>query len=562
MLFGRRSRLLAAVVVALWGCSSTESPTTPGDDQVAAVITCPVGNFCGTTNGTLHDGTGNGSLTVVPGDPSPGAPGVWLGDTLAGRWCYANYNSFITDNDKDWLDDDCEYQLAKAFAPALSMSPSDNCPGGEPYWAAKYFDNEGVAGTPGGWGEFIRIAYLPSWYRDCGATSHSGDSEFMMLAIQHNPMTRHWEVREAWLSAHAGTLNSAVDYIRTPGILEYPAARTLSYPRVWLARGKHGFYRSKDECQSRAIINDNCEDNVTMGRMVIYANRNVGSRFVDNFPTGVPSANPLYSQNGRREYYYTSQGFNGWQVPGSGVTPYASILSSVVYECYDWNFVFTGNCYLGRGPSRPAWTYLEAAIEGNTSVIEWQPYTWTSFVTGGTVPYRAEWWQKYASASTATLVATTTGTYSSTFSTAGSWTTLVNRCENFTLTVKVWSTDNQFKQDDHAVTMASCPPPPSPSLSVIINGPAAIQTKATYTYTAVPTGFTSTSYSWAQRFCMGGSCPGWTTLTGFGTSVGRVLGPDCSGNGNNWYEIRVVVRNSDARTATATKQSGLCGGLN
>jgi hypothetical protein len=552
--------LWGAVLLAVSACSPDDTPTGPEPGRPSLVIPCAVGALCGTTNGVLQDGTRNGTVVSVANDPSPGAPGIWLGDTLAGRWCYADYNSFVTDADHDWLDDDCEFQLAKAFAPVLQADPNDPCLLGEPYWAAKYFNDPGT-----GWGEFVRIAYLPSYYRDCGLSDgHTGDSEMLMIAIRHNPSTRHWEFYQAWLSAHTGTPNAAPEYVTDASTMEY-GTRYLGYPRLWIALRKHGFYRNQHECQHRAPLQgDVCTFNEPLGRLLIYSNHNVGGRSLDKFPTGVASKNPLYSTNGRKEFYYTPANFNGWQPTGTGASPYAVMLQSFRFECFDFTYNFGGSpCFVGGGAIPPAsQTTLLGVVNGPTSVTEWQSYTWTSFVTGGQVPYRAEWYRKYASSGTSTLVGTSTGTWSPTNSTAGSLTLTIDRCENFTLTLKMWSADNQTRTDDHAVAIGSCPPPPPPPLTAAINGPSGITVKGTYTYTVVTSGFSGPSYSWSQRYCTGTSCAGWTNLVGFTTSVSRVLTPDCSGTGDNRFEIRVTVRNSDGRTVTATRQTGLCGGLN
>jgi hypothetical protein len=556
----RIAGVLGAALFALSACSPDGPPTSPEPADVLANIIppCPVGGLCGSTNGVIHDGTRSGTLVSVPGDPSPGAPGVWLGDTLSGRWCYADYNSFITDADRDWLDDDCEFQLAKAFAPQLHMDPHEPCPQGEPYWAAKYFDDPGT-----GWGEFVRIAYLPSYYRDCGTSNpHTGDSEMMMIAIRHNPSTRHWEFYQAWMSAHTGTPNAAPEYVTDASTMEYPI-RPLTYPRVWIAWRKHGFYRNQHECFHRAPLDgDDCTFNEAAGRMLIYSNRNVGGRSLNRFPNGVASANPLYAQNGRKEFYYSQSRFNGWQTTGDGGSPYFNMLHSFRFECFDFTYNFAGSpCYVGGGAIPPASsTTLLGAVNGPISVNTGQSYTWTSFVTGGQIPYRAEWHRKYASSSTATLVGNSTGTWSATNSTAGALTITIDRCESFTLTLKVWSQDNQMKTDNHAVAIGSCPPPPPPPLTVSISGPSSISVKATYTYTAVTSGFSSQSYAWSQRYCTATSCPGWTNLTGYTTSVPRVLTFNSTCTGETRYEIRVTVRNSDGRTVTATKQTALCAG--
>lgn len=556
----RRPLCLAGFITLLASCSPDRGPTEPELPR-SLVPVCPVGNLCGTTsNGVIHDGTGNGTLPVVAGDPSPGSPGIWLGNTRSGQWCYREYNSFITDADHDWLDDECEFQLAQAFAPALALNPNDGCPGGEPYWAAKYFSN-----NPYGTGEFVRIFYMPAYYKDCGPNlplgidgPHDGDSEFMMVGIHHNPTTRHWELREAFLSAHYHTANDHSIYTTDPTTLTYPSNRPKSYPLIWVAKAKHANYRTQGQCNA---VND-CGGNVTVGRIKVYRNHNVGGFYVDFLPNGVLSQNPQFAGNGKLEYFYNRHPFGGWQALAAGVTPYADVLTGAPFECFDLNAIPGGVAYCGpANNTSPTSTTLLGFIEGPTSVTAYQQYTWTSFVTGGQVPYRAEWWQKVGAAA-ATLVGTSTGTWQGTTSTAGSLTLTVNGCQNFTLTLKVWSNDNQFRSDDHAVTIGSCPPPPPPPLTVSINGPGGITVKGTYTYTAVISGFTSPGYTWSQRYCTNGSCAGWTTLVGFTTSVSRVLTPDCTGTGNNWYEIRLVVRNSDGRSATATRQTGLCGGLN
>jgi hypothetical protein len=301
-----------------------------------------------------------------------------------------------------------------------------------------------------------------------------------------------------------------------------------------------------------------------MGRLRMYRSRNVGSRFVDFLPGGVLSANPQFSIVGRLEYFYNRHSFGGWQPAASGVTPYADMLGYYAFECYDYTYIFLGTCYWGPSGQRPAAaaTPIQGFVEGKTAVTAQQSYTWTSFVTGGVAPYRAEWYRKYSSASTPTLVATTTGIHSATNSTAGSWTGLVDKCEAFTITLKAWSSDGQMVTDDHAVPSVTCPPPP---LSASISGPAIVTVKSTYTYSLLLSGFTGPSYSWSERYCTdaaGTSCTAWKTLIGYGLTVGRVLGPDCSGIREANYRLKAVVNNNDGRQVTAQKVTALCQGLN
>lgn len=132
--------IVAAAALALWACSGERDPLSPVgvSSSVQGPALCLESPWlCVPVDGTIHDGTGNGILPTFADDPSPGANGVWLGDMSSARSCYADHNSFVNDQDHDWLDDDCEFRLASAFAPALVMNPVDGCPLGEPYWAAK-----------------------------------------------------------------------------------------------------------------------------------------------------------------------------------------------------------------------------------------------------------------------------------------------------------------------------------------------------------------------------------------------------------------------------------------
>ncbi len=540
---------LAASALLLVSCRP-DNPLDPPPLQADAQCNDDP-QLCGPVDGTIHDGTGNGTVIQVAGDPSPGAPGIWLGWYGSGQYCYANYNSFMRDDDHDWLDDECEYQLAKAFAPALAMSPLDGCSGGEPYWAAKYFPNDPAYQ----WGEFVRIAYMPSYYRDCGTAGHVGDSEFIMVGVQYNPSTQHWEVRDGYLSAHAGTPTNSSEYVRHREDFGYPT-RQFAYPLIYIAKAKHGNYKSRDDCNAGALTFDTCEDNVTVGRIRVYRGRNVGSRFVDWFPNGVVSANNDFSQTGRKEFFYTAQPFKGWQLTAeSGVTPYANLLFSPAFECFDFTYTFQGTCDWGPGPNPPGSTTLTAWIDGPKQVTAYQTYTWSTFATGGTLPYRAEWWLQYANESAPTLVGTSTnngGAY-----TAGSWTGTVDRCQNFTVTVKVWSNDGQSWQRSASVS-TTCPPPP---VTVYIDGPGLISAKGNYTFTAVTSGTSSPTFTWKERFCDymdGTSCSAWQTITGLGNTFDRTLGKDCSGTGEKSFQVHVDVLNWDGRTAAADHTAGLC----
>lgn len=95
---------------------------------------------------------------------------------------------------------------------------------------------------------------------------------------------------------------------------------------------------------------------------------------------------------------------------------------------------------------------------------------------------------------------------------------------------------------------------------VTINGPEVIATKGTYTYTALPGGFhSSPTFTWSERFCEGTSCMTWVTFTGLGETFRRTLGPDCTGTGENTFQLHVVAaRDFCGREATDARATALC----
>jgi hypothetical protein len=534
--------VLAATAMAVTGLAVI--PATP------ALACNDVAPYCDPVTGVIHDGTGIGALPQVPGDPSPAAAGIWLGNTVSAGYCFADHNRFALDADHDWLDDECEVQLARAFSPVLVMHPLDGCPSGEPYWAAKYFTTGST--------EFVRIAYMPAYYADCGqgvygfGGGHLGDSEFIMIGVEFNGATRHWQVREAYLSAHAETLSDSSDYIGSPSLLEYPV-RPLAYPRVWIVRAKHANYRSQSECGDGAFGFDDCHGNTQVGRMLIYRNRNVGSRFLDRFPTGVMAENATYRDIWRTEFFYTSRKFRGWQ-PNfpDGVTPYATFLTTSRFECA----LTLTTCNWGPGPSAPASFKLSPVVDGPSQVIWKQPWSWSTFVTGGTLPYQATWTRRYTSDAAPVVIGTSTG---STFG-AGGISFTPDRCEAFTIAATVTSADGQSVTVSRPVTI-TCPPPAPPPLSVYLQGPSVITAKGGYTYSAVTSGATGPAYSWSERFCddqAGSSCTGWSTTSGLGDSYSRVLNPDCSGTGEKTFWVWVVVTNNNGQTVEAQQATALC----
>ena len=192
---------------------------------------------------------------------------------------------------------------------------------------------------------------MPGYYKDCGALGHNGDSEFIMVEIHFNPSTSHWELKPMFRSAHTGAnFTDSSNWSFDPSQVEYPSGRSRSYPRVWVARGKHANYATRSACDLGALSYDSCATHsIGGGRILVYEHRNVGSRTYDRLGCQ-PSGNSLYYQNEREECFYTRRKFEGWQQsPETGVTPYYDFLMGKAFECFAYASLQLNYCYYGAG---------------------------------------------------------------------------------------------------------------------------------------------------------------------------------------------------------------------
>jgi hypothetical protein len=305
-------------------------------------------------SGNLHNFKLSTSLNepTSPADPSPGADGIWL--NLHRHDCWQTFylaGSSHPDRDADGFDDNCELRLAQAFAPMLNFSSTaERCMTGEAYWAAKFFDNLPPFNT----GDFVRIAYLMSFYSDCGALGHSGDSEFIQLTVTYIPLTKHWKLINSWISAHAVMGDPIGNEISGPlqsnsstwgSSFEWPSGRKYSYPRIWVSQNKHGNYRSKAACGGGGFFGgafETCEYSPRdYGRFRVWSGNNIGSYhrpMKDCVPSMKNSASPT-------ECFWSGRDFGGWRPTGGAGSPYRGYLNSTVYTCY---FMTTGMCWASR----------------------------------------------------------------------------------------------------------------------------------------------------------------------------------------------------------------------
>lgn len=217
----------------------------------------------------------------------------------------------------------------------LHFANGEQCPGGEPYWAAKRFPNA-----------MVRIAYMPAYYEDCGYdtrikdSAHTGDSEFVMVEVAFNSTTQHWIFNRMWLSAHyeATLWGTDQDYSEWVGV-PYTSFhnRSLAFPDIWVAEDKHANYRSIAVCEQTGAweYSDNC-GSLYKVRYPVYEDRNAGSRYKDLLGGCVLSTEKTSST--RTEGFYTEcqSAFRGWNERNYGKEPgtYRHILFKYHFEYY------------------------------------------------------------------------------------------------------------------------------------------------------------------------------------------------------------------------------------
>lgn len=316
----RASRILAvsvALVIPASGIScagdSAEIAAPPGSP--ANSITCQLG--------------------CTEGDPSPTAPGFFLGSGVTPGTCTTP--GLQTDADQDGLSDFCEKNLASAFAPQLWYDASDDI-SGEPHWASRPAADSVVVG------------YLFSYYRDLGnqptiqcklpllfgivvssCNGHNGDSEQIALVLGYNASTQHWLVKRARYYRH----ETYADYIagaKGYALLEYAGVAGGS-PKVYVALAKHGSYKSINECNNGSFGSDTCNGNDHFRILPAGASLNIGSR-AHPFRNCMESSytNYFYYGGGRVECYWTSMPFRGWvpdSVGGGQADAYSARLTSM-----------------------------------------------------------------------------------------------------------------------------------------------------------------------------------------------------------------------------------------
>ena len=255
-----------------------------------------------------------------------------------------------TDSDRDGLSDQCELELAAAFAPTLRVA-TGGCNwdtsvapprlGGEYLFAVESTGSDGA-----------RVAYLPAYYRDCGwngakcwlpfvnCDPHAGDSEAVVLDLVRESHGRKWSVEAIFLSAHCFGSGNDCRWYRGTELERFRWLDGVPYgaPIVWVAEGRQANYPSRSACDAGHSSIDTCDRNHDEYRYPIRSvGQNIGSRLVPIGSDGCISAEDVGSSSsvpepGVEECFWTADTvFGGWQRDGrgSGVTPYDRYLAEI-----------------------------------------------------------------------------------------------------------------------------------------------------------------------------------------------------------------------------------------
>lgn len=258
------------------------------------------------------------------------------------------------DGDADGMADGCEAALAAAFAPLLLVD-EDDCGWDRSVSPARLGGGYLYAVQRAGAAGRVRIAYLPAYHRDCGwkqpvclltpwiCGGHPGDSEIVVVEVTHDEATGRWASERIFLSAHCrGRSDGRCRWYsgeELEGFRWVDGARRGA-PVVWVARGKHGAYPSRDSCDAGHWFYDSCDVHAAEVRFpVLSALQNLGSR-TRPFPHGageecVGPGEPgwrsdLVDPDAEECFWSEEAPFRGWQAgDGDGATPYGRYLREV-----------------------------------------------------------------------------------------------------------------------------------------------------------------------------------------------------------------------------------------
>lgn len=236
--------------------------------------------------------------------PEDTRPKPLFGKVLpSGRTYYDCVYNLRVDRDGDGFDDGCEYEIADAWRPRLLFDPQEQHKGRYEHWAVKRS------------GEGLRVFYALAYYYDPGRwvlgrryTDHDGDSEWIVLDVSDvnslfdGRWETRWIIRRICLSAH-WTAGLGADATSCRDV-----AGRSDRPKVWISRGKHGNYFTRDECNQGGLrgFRDVCTQSWSgpTEDFNVVENRNLSYVGYTIYPV---------QHNGLTEWMWDRREFCGWR---------------------------------------------------------------------------------------------------------------------------------------------------------------------------------------------------------------------------------------------------------
>ena len=238
----------------------------------------------------------------------PRGGNTWYACTVLRPWGDADY---------DGVDDACESEVAKAFAPTLIIHSEDGDSTRETYYAVK----KSSLGGP-----TLSILYMLRYHRDTGIGAHAGDSEFILATVTFDATYGRWKLIIATYSSHWGSiLDKTQNYPweqlwYTDGLGNWNFGQWRRNPVAYVSKDKHANYESGTHCNAVEEGNP-CAGVLVISRVVLPEDgRNVGSAaqpFVDCTLSINPSQWP-----GTECFWDTAWlSFRGWTGGAYGTAP-------------------------------------------------------------------------------------------------------------------------------------------------------------------------------------------------------------------------------------------------
>ncbi|MEX1181709.1 MAG: hypothetical protein WEF86_00635 [Gemmatimonadota bacterium] len=246
------------------------------------------------------------------------------------------------DRDHDGLSDECERELARAFAPHLVVR-SGGCDWDESVSPHRIGGGYRFAVEP--YGDAVRIAYLPAYFVDCGwsgwkcylpgvdCSPHAGDSEFMLVEVRSASDARTWTAERLYLSAHCfGRSGSRCRWYDAGELAEFQWIDGA--PIIWVAEGRHANYPSERACDEGHHSIDTCDRHDARFRFPVDGHtQNIGSSAHPTPSTGCITGRMTGSSRAVPDavecMWSVGASFGGWQAVDDGATGYWRYLYEV-----------------------------------------------------------------------------------------------------------------------------------------------------------------------------------------------------------------------------------------